>query len=43
MTSDSGLKQQLLNINGIMELDGQSQGNMPEWSDDYSSIWELLR
>ena len=30
-------------LNGIMELDGQSQGNMPEWSDDYSSIWELLR
>ena len=43
MTSDNSLKQQLLNINGIMELDGQPQGNMPEWSDDYSSIWELLR
>ena len=43
MTTDRSLNQQLLTIDGIKELDDHLQGLVPEWSDDYSSIWELLR
>lgn len=43
MTTDTSLTCQLRNIEGVTELDGQRHGNLPEWTDNYSSLWGVLR
>jgi hypothetical protein len=43
MTPDSSLKRQFLSLNGVAEIDGRHQRKVPEWTDNYSSLWALLR
>ncbi len=43
MTTDSDLSRQLRRSSDVTELDGKGQGSVPEWTDNYSSLWELLR
>ena len=43
MTTDTQLSQRFLSLNGVSEIDGQHQPDVPEWTDHYSSLWALLR